>query len=79
LLVTGAVLATLASVATTFAGVVADPIQVLTGTHRRRLLRLISRLQVEQQPNSGLAKEHITARLADITDMVLNLWRILRG
>jgi hypothetical protein len=79
LLVTGAVLATLASVVTTFAGVIADPIQVLTGTHRRRLLSLISRLEVNQRPNSGLATEHITARLADVTDMVLNLWRILRG
>jgi hypothetical protein len=69
----------LASVVTTFAGVIADPIQVLTGTHRRRLLSLISRLEVNQRPNSGLATEHITARLADVTDMVLNLWRILRG
>jgi uncharacterized membrane protein YedE/YeeE len=34
------VLAMLASLVTTFAGVIADPLQVLTGTHRRRLSRL---------------------------------------
>ena len=77
--VTGIGLAMLASVVTTFAGVVADPLQVMTGTHKRRLSRLLSRLEVDPDHSGGLAREHITARLADITDIVLNLWRFLRG
>lgn len=77
--VTGIGLAMLASVVTTFAGVIADPLQVMTGTHRRRLSRLLARLDVDPDHSGGLAREHITARLADITDIVLNLWRVLRG
>lgn len=78
-MVTGIVLAMLASVVTTFVGVIADPLQVMTGTHRRRLSRLLARLEVDPDHSGGLAREHITARLADITDIVLNLWRVLRG
>ena len=76
---TGIGLAMLASVVTTFAGVIADPLQVMTGTHRRRLSRLLARLEVEPGHSNGLAREHIGARLADITDIALNLWRVLRG
>lgn len=76
---TGVVLAMIASVVTTFAGVVVDPLQVLTGTHRRRLSRLFIRLDVVQRSNSGVASEHIAARMADLSDMTLNIWRVLRG
>ena len=76
---TGVVLAMMASVVTTFAGVIVDPLQVMTGTHRRRLSRLLNRLELDPGRSSGLAREHITARLADVTDMALNLWRFLRG
>lgn len=76
---TGIVLAMLASVVTTFAGIIADPLQVMTGTHRRRLTRLLNRLEVGPGRGSGLAREHITARLADLADMALNLWKVLRG
>ncbi|MEH6648372.1 DUF6635 family protein [Sulfitobacter sp.] len=76
---TGVVLAMLASVVTTFAGVIADPLQVMIGTHQRRLSRLLTRLEVDQGHSGRLAREHITARLADITDIALNLWRVLRG
>ena len=79
LVLTGVVLAMLASVVTTFAGVIADPLQVLTGTHRRRLCRLLDRLAVVSDRRGNVAREHITARLADLTDIVLNLWRTLRG
>ncbi len=79
LVATGAVLAMLASVVTTFAGVIADPLQVMTGTHRRRLLRLVKRLDAYPRQSNGLASEHIAARLADLSDIALNLWRILRG
>lgn len=78
-LATGVVLSMLASVVTTFAGVIADPLQVMTGTHRRRLCRLLNRLEIASDRNTTIAREHITARLADLTDIALNLWRALRG
>ncbi|MDU9007072.1 hypothetical protein QO231_24945 [Sedimentitalea todarodis] len=76
---TGVVLLMLTSIVTTFAGVVADPIQVLTGTHRRRLMNLLRRLDADQIESSGLAREHVAARLSDFSDMALGLWRMLRG
>lgn len=76
---TGIILAMIASVVTTFAGLIADPVQVMTATHRRRLSRLLRRLEVNQGHSSGLATEHITARFADLSDIVLNLWRMIRG
>jgi hypothetical protein len=76
---TAVVLALLASVVTTFAGVIADPLQVLSGTHRRRLSRMLARLDTPNASNNGLAREHIAARLTDITDMMLNIWRVFRG
>lgn len=77
--VTGVVLAMLASVVTTFAGVIADPLQVMTGTHQRRLCRLLDRLDIASDRSGNIAIEHITARLADLTDIALNIWRTLRG
>jgi len=75
---TGIVLAMAASVVTTFAGMIADPVQVLTGTHQRRLNRLLNRLEQQDAHPASLPSEHITARLADISDIILNLWRALR-
>ena len=63
---------------TTFAGLVADPVQVATGTHRRRLERLFRRLADRAGPE-GLAREHVAARLGDIGDLAFNLIRFLRG
>jgi hypothetical protein len=77
--VTGVVLAMLTSIVTTFAGVVADPLQVLTGTHRRRMMNLLHRLDADRGASSGLAREHIAARLSDASDMALSLWRMMRG
>jgi hypothetical protein len=74
---TGFVLAALASVVTTFAGVIADPVQLATGTHRRRLTRLLDRLD-EARP-SGIEREHILARIGDLSDAALSLWRTMRG
>lgn len=76
---TGVVLAAIGSVVTTFAGVIADPVQVLTGTHRRRLMRLLSRLDHRGVPAGGLEPEHLLARLGDLGDAALSLWRALRG
>lgn len=78
-LITGLVLALVLSLVTTFAGVLADPLQMLTGTHRRRLSRLLSRLDAGAPHSGGLAREHVTARFSDLSDMALNLWRFLRG
>ncbi|MDA8586134.1 hypothetical protein N9L47_07635 [Rhodobacteraceae bacterium] len=75
----GFVLAMMLSVVTTFAGVIVDPLQVVSGTHRRRLSRLLKRLDVAPGRNGGLAREHVTARFADLSDIALNLWRVIRG
>jgi hypothetical protein len=76
---TGVVLMMLASVVTTFAGVIADLLQVLTGTHRRRMMNLLRRLDADRTDGSGIAREHIAARLSDFTDLALGVWRMLRG
>lgn len=77
---TGIVLALIASVVTTFAGLIADPVQVLTGTHRRRLRRLLDRLdRAETTPSTGLAREHLLARMGDLSDAALSLLRSWRS
>lgn len=77
-ILTGIALAVLGSIVTTFAGLIADPVQVLTGTHRRRLARLMDRID-QQDENSGLEREHLWARFGDVSDILLSLWRALRG
>ncbi|WP_207100084.1 DUF6635 family protein [Paracoccus shandongensis] len=74
---TGIALAVIGSLVTTFAGLVADPVQVWTGTHRRRILRLLDRLD-RAEPASGIEREHLLARAGDLSDAVLMLWRNLR-
>ncbi|MTH34026.1 hypothetical protein GL279_05365 [Paracoccus limosus] len=76
-LLTGVVLAVLASVVTTFAGLIADPVQLWTGTHARRLMRMLERLDRQQGP-AGLEREHVLARLGDLGDVASSLWRALR-
>lgn len=77
LIATGTVLAVLASFVTTFAGVIADPVQVAVGTHRRRLARLLDRI-ARDQDGPVLEREHIAARAGDISDAALSIWRIFR-
>lgn len=77
LFLTGAVLAVAASLVTTFAGLIADPVQVVTGSHRRRLVRLVARIETAR-PGAGLEREHIAARVGDITDTLVTLWRSFR-
>lgn len=74
---TGLALALVSALVTSFAGLIADPVQVVTGSHRRRLERLIARL--EQGQDGGLAREHLAARVGDLSDLALSLWRMLRG
>jgi hypothetical protein len=76
---TGVALAMLASVVTTFAGVIADPVQAHLGIHRRRLIKLLGKIAKIEGNTSGLAPEHILARLADIMDAGISLLRVLRS
>lgn len=74
---TGLVLAVIGSLVTTFAGLIADPVQVWTGAHSRRILRLLDRLD-RAAPPSGIEREHLLARAGDLSDALLILWRHLR-
>jgi hypothetical protein len=74
---TGVVLAVFGALVTTFAGILADPLQVLTGTHRRRLARMFDRL--DRDENTGVAREHLMARFGDLSDLALSLYRGIRG
>ncbi|OSP54545.1 DUF6635 family protein [Pseudoruegeria sp. SK021] len=77
-----AVLVLLGSVVAAFAGVLADPVQVWTGTHRRRLLRLIDVLEAEftgPDRKSFTAREHFLARLVDLADAGVGATRLFRG
>ena len=74
---TGLALMLGASVVTTFAGVIADPVQVMLGLHRRRLLRMIERLD-RGRPPPGIGEEQLLARLGDLGDGAAALWRWLR-
>ncbi|WP_417268740.1 DUF6635 family protein [Celeribacter sp.] len=76
---TGVVLAMIASIVTTFAGIIADPIQSRLGIHRRRLLRLLDKISAVEGHTSDLAPEHILARLADLTDAGISLLRAFRS
>ena len=75
---TGVLLAVIGSLVTTFAGVLADPVQVATGTHRRRIMRMLDQLD-QDQADPGLEREHVFARLGDLSDAAVILWRSLRG
>ncbi|MBE3638970.1 DUF6635 family protein [Mangrovicoccus algicola] len=59
----------------TFAGLVADPLQALLGIHRWRLRRLVRALSA---PGGRMpAPEHGMARAGDLADMAVNLKRFL--
>ncbi len=73
----GICLAALASLITTFAGIVADPLQVALGIHQRRLARLLDRLESEGAMG-GLSREHVVARLADAGDLIASIVRTFR-
>ena len=77
LILTGIVLTVIASVVTTFAGVIADPVQSWSGLHRRRLMRMLARLDRRQEA-APMAGEHLLARLGDLGDIASSIWRGLR-
>ena len=75
---TGVMLAVAGSLVTTFAGLVADPVQAWTGLHRRRLSRMLARLD-RAQDHDAPAPEHLLARLGDLIDAGLLALRSWRG
>lgn len=80
-LATIAALFVAASCLTTFAGLVADPLQARLGIHRRRLLRLIDAIESDltgAPPRPFAAHEHYYARIADILDGASVIFRTLR-
>ena len=77
---TVAVLVVLASVVTAFAGTIADPVQVMLGVHRRRLMRLLVAIDAEIDGLPGkpfIASEHLLVRVFDLWDAALSVFRSL--
>ncbi len=71
-----------ASLVSAFAGLVADPVQVALGIHRRRLLRLVDALEdtlSTPAPSGFAAREHYLARVFDLGDAALTITRLWRG
>lgn len=77
-LAVGAGLVLAFSLVTTFAGLLADPIQARLGIHRRRLLRLLARLD-RAEAGDAVEREILLARLGDLADAGATLARILRS
>jgi hypothetical protein len=72
----------LGAVVATFAGTIADPVQVRFGVHRRRLMRLMATVDAEigRLPAAPfVAKEHFLVRIFDLWDAALSLFRVFRG
>jgi hypothetical protein len=72
----------LGAVVATFAGTIADPVQVRFGVHRRRLMRLMATVDAEigRRPAAPfVAKEHFLVRIFDLWDAALSLFRVFRG
>ncbi len=68
-----------ASIAASFAGIVADPVQRILGLHRRRLERLIDALErhfTDPRAQGFLARDQYVARLLDLLDLVAGAYRV---
>ena len=80
--VTGLLMA-VATVASAFAGLIADPVQRRLGLHRRRLLRLIDALERQVRGGEGTAgfvvRDQYVARLLDLFDLLGSAYRIARA
>jgi hypothetical protein len=71
-----------ATVVAAFAGVIADPVQKRLGLHRRRLLRMIDRLEQQMFDPDAPAfavHDHYVARLLDLFDLLGSAYRIMRA
>jgi hypothetical protein len=75
---TTAALAGGAALVSAFAGILADPVQLALGLHRRRLLRLVDALERQFAATDGAgfaAHEHYVARLMDLADVLTGIVR----
>lgn len=77
IVLTAVLLAAVASLVTTFAGLLADPFQLWTGIHRRRLAAMIERLDRRRAP-PAFEREHLLARAGDLGDLAAWFWRSWR-
>jgi hypothetical protein len=69
---TGSIVAAL-TILTSFAGIIADPVQAKLGLHQKRLLKLIDCLDKELRGRGGSQfkiREHYIARVFDLLDML---------
>lgn len=72
----------LGAVVATFAGIIADPVQMRFEVHRRRLMRLMATVDAEigRLPEVPfVAKEHFLVRIFDLWDAALSFFRVFRG
>lgn len=70
------------SVIGAFAGILADPVQLRLGIHRRRLLRFVDAVEDDllgTGEKTFRTREHFYARFVDIWDIAASLARILRS
>jgi hypothetical protein len=75
---TGGVVLGIASVLTAFAGVIADPVQRKLGLHKRRLEKLLDKLERELaggNPQRLALHDHYVARVLDLVDMMIAAYR----
>ena len=78
-LAVGAGLAVALSFFTTFSGILADPLQARLGIHRRRLVRLLRRIDRAAEERPRIEGEFVLARGADIVDVATMVIRSLRS
>jgi hypothetical protein len=80
--VTGGLLA-LTSIASAFAGIIADPVQKRLGLHQRRLHRLINAVEKqwtsEHEDAGFVAHDPYVARLLDVFDVLSAAYRVARA
>lgn len=72
--------AALGALVSIFSGIITDPIQRLLGVHRRRLLRLIDRLEdvlCNEAAGGFTLRDHYIARLLDLLDLTGGLLRTI--
>jgi hypothetical protein len=70
------------SVIGAFAGILADPVQVRLGIHRRRLVRFVDAVEDDllgTGQKGYTAREHFYARFMDVGDAVASVLRIFRS
>lgn len=75
----GAGLAGMLSLVATFSGILADPLQARLGIHKRRLRRLLRRIDRAGEDRPQIEGEFVLARGADIVDLANMLVRVFRS